>query len=401
MISVEEARESILSRISILPKEKVVIDKTLGRYLAENIVSDRNIPLWDNSAMDGYALHHEDIISPKTRLKIIYDLPAGSSPKSPVKNGEAVRIMTGAPMPPGSDAVVKREDTIETPDEIIVLKPPQKDENVRYRGEDIKEGETILSKGDYIGPAQAGILASLQRSSVYCYQRPVVAILATGNELIDIDGRLSPGAIVASNSYTLTSLVKICKAIPLYLGISKDNKKELQEFLLAAKRADLILTSGGVSVGDYDIVKEVMSSKKNHVEFWQVEMKPGKPLVFGNIGDTPAIGLPGNPVSSMVSFYQFARPAILKMMGVKNLLLPRVTAKIKTSIRKKTDRRHYLRGILKRDGADLTVDLTGPQGSGILSSMSKANCLIVLPKEKGIISSGEMVECEVIQASWE
>jgi len=401
MISVEEARESILSQISILPKEKVVIDKTLGRYLAENIVSDRNIPLWDNSAMDGYALHHEDIISPKTRLKIIYDLPAGSSPKGPVKNGEAVRIMTGAPMPPGSDAVVKREDTIETPDEVIVLKPPQKDENVRYRGEDIKEGDVILSKGDYIGPAQVGILASLQRLSVYCYQRPVVAILATGDELIDIDGRLSPGAIVASNSYTLTSLVKICGAIPLYLGISKDNKKELQKFLLAAKRADLILTSGGVSVGDYDIVKEVMSSKKNHVEFWQVEMKPGKPLVFGNIGDTPAIGLPGNPVSSMVSFYQFARPAILRMMGAKNLLLPRVTAKIKTSVRKKTDRRHYLRGILKRDGADLTVDLTGPQGSGILSSMSKANCLIVLPKEKGAISPGEMVECEVIQASWE
>jgi len=272
MISVEEARESILSQISTLPKEKVVIDRTLGRYLAEDIVSDRNLPLWDNSAMDGYALHHEDIISPKTRLKIIYDLPAGLSPKSPVKSGEAVRIMTGAPMPPGSDAVVKREDTIESPGEVIVLKPPQKDENVRYRGEDIKEGDVILSKGDYIGPAQVGILASLQRLSVYCYQRPMVAILATGDELIDIDGRLSPGIIVASNSYTLPSLVRICGAIPLYLGISKDNKKEMQGFLLAASRADLILTSGGVSVGDYDIVKEVMSSKKNHIEFWQVEM---------------------------------------------------------------------------------------------------------------------------------
>jgi molybdopterin molybdotransferase len=346
-------------------------------------------------------LHHEDIVYPKTRLKIIYDLPAGLSPKSPVRNGEAVRIMTGAPMPPGSDAVVKREDTIESPDEVIVLKPPQKDENVRYRGEDIKEGEIILSKGDYIGPAQVGILASLQRLSVYCYQKPTVAILSTGDELIDIDGRLSPGAIVASNSYTLTSLVRICGAIPLYLGISKDNKNELEGFLLASERADLILTSGGVSVGDYDIVKEVMSSKKNHVEFWQVEMKPGKPLVFGNIGDTPAIGLPGNPVSSMISFYQFARPAILKMMGAKNLLLPRVVARIKTSIKKKTDRRHYLRGILTRNGAGLTVDLTGPQGSGILSSMSKANCLIVLPKDKGTISSGEMVECEIIQASWE
>lgn len=401
MISVEEARESILSQISTLPKEKVVIDRTLGRYLAEDIVSDRNLPLWDNSAMDGYALHHEDIISPKTRLKIIYDLPAGLSPKSPVKSGEAVRIMTGAPMPPGSDAVVKREDTIESPGEVIVLKPPQKDENVRYRGEDIKEGDVILSKGDYIGPAQVGILASLQRLSVYCYQRPMVAILATGDELIDIDGRLSPGIIVASNSYTLPSLVRICGAIPLYLGISKDNKKELQGFLLAASRADLILTSGGVSVGDYDIVKEVMSSKKNHIEFWQVEMKPGKPLAFGDIGATPTIGLPGNPVSAMVSFYQFARPAILKMMGAKNLLLPRVVARIKTSIRKKTDRPHYLRGILTRDGADLTVDLTGPQGAGILSSMSKANCLIVLPKEKGIVSLGEMVECEVIQASWE
>lgn len=401
MIPVEEARDIILSHIDRLPKEKVVLDSVLGRYLAEDIVSNRDIPPWDNSAMDGYALHHGDIKSPKTRLRVVYDLPAGLSPQGSVESGEAVRIMTGAPIPPGLDAVVKREDTIESPDEVVVLKIPQRGENIRYKGEDIREGDVVLSRGDHIGPAQVGILASLQRLSVYCYQMPIVAILSTGDELIEIDEELSPGRMVTSNSYTLISLVRLSGGIPLYLGISKDNKKDLQGCLFAAKRADLILTSGGVSVGDYDIVKDVMSLEANHMEFWQVEMKPGKPLAFGDIQGIPTIGLPGNPVSSMISFYQFARPAILKMMGARNLLLPRVVARIKSPIRKKPDRRHYIRGVLEKDGPCFAVSPTGPQGSGILSSMSKANCLIVIPKDKGFISEGEMVECEVIQTSWE
>jgi len=400
MIPVEKAREIILSHVESLPPEKISVSSALGRYIAENILSDKDIPPWDNSAMDGYAVRHDDCVSTNNRLRVIYDLPAGSVPEVVVKKGEAVKIMTGAPVPYGVDTVVKREDTIEKPNTVVIKRSPKKGENIRHKGEDIKNGEKILKKGDYIGPAQIGILASLKKSNIYCAQRPMVAILATGDEVIDIDEDLTQGKIVSSNSYTLISLVKMAGGIPIYLGISKDTKKDLETKLSAARRADLILTSGGVSMGDYDIIKEVMESHENTMKFWQVEMKPGKPLAFGRIHGLPAIGLPGNPVSSMISFYQFARPAILKMMGANNLLLPRVRAKITTSVSKKPGRRHYLRGILSTDNGDLIVDTTGPQGSGILSSMGKANCFIVIPKEKSHICQDEMVDCEVIRASW-
>ncbi len=400
MLPVEKAREIILSQIRPVPAEKVMITEMLGRFLAEDIVSGIDIPPGDNSAMDGYAIKRDDITGEDTNLKIAYTLAAGNVPRSTLMHGEAVRIMTGALIPPGADTVVKREDTIESNDTVVINKIPAKGENIRFAGEDIKRGDVVLKKGTRMGPAQIGILASVKRSAAYCAQRPLVAVLTTGDEVIDIDDEASYGKIISSNSYTLMSLVRETGAIPIYLGISKDNRKDLEYKLSAAYRADLILTSGGVSMGDYDLVKDVMQSGGNRMEFWKVEMKPGKPLAFGEILGIPAIGLPGNPVSSMVSFYQFARPAILKMMGSRNLLLPRVNARLKTEIKKKPDRRHYLRGVLKLEQDEFIVYTTGPQGSGILSSMSMANCLIVVPKDKTYLPIGESVTCEIIDASW-
>ena len=400
MLPVEKAREIILSQIRPVPAEKVMITEMLGRFLAEDIVSGIDIPPGDNSAMDGYAIKRDDITGEDTNLKIAYTLAAGNVPRSTLTHGEAVRIMTGALIPPGADTVVKREDTIESNDTVVINKIPAKGENIRFAGEDIKKGEVVLKKGTRMGPAQIGILASVKRSAAYCAQRPLVAVLATGDEVIDIDDEASYGKIISSNSYTLMSLVRETGAIPIYLGISKDNREDLEYKLSAAYRADLILTSGGVSMGDYDLVKDVMQSGGNRMEFWKVEMKPGKPLAFGEILGIPAIGLPGNPVSSMVSFYQFARPAILKMMGSRYLLLPRVNARLKTEIKKKPDRRHYLRGVLKLEQDEFIVYTTGPQGSGILSSMSMANCLIVVPKDKTYLPIGESVTCEIIDASW-
>ncbi|MBN1637023.1 MAG: molybdopterin molybdotransferase MoeA [Deltaproteobacteria bacterium] len=397
MITVEDARKTILSHIEPLAPEKMYILDALGRYLAEDVHSPIAIPQVNNSAMDGYAVRSDDIVNPETKLTVIYDLPAGTLPKGPVGSNQAVRIMTGAPVPPGADAVVMRENTEESAHEVIIKTIPKKHEHIRFMGEDIAEKALVLKKGALIGPAQIGVLASIMCSMVHCHQRPVVAVLGTGDEIVDLDQDLSEGKVVSSNSYTLISLIKTIGGIPLYLGIAKDNRQDLQEKFSRAKRADLILTSGGVSLGDYDLVKKIMTSGENRMEFWQVEMKPGKPLAFGNINGIPAIGLPGNPVSTMISFYQFARPAILKMLGADNLMLPCVKAKLKTPLKKKTDRAHYIRGILRTQGQELVVSSTGPQGSGILTSMADANCFIVLPKETSSAEVNELVECELFQ----
>ena len=400
MLPVEKAREIILGQITPLPPEKLCLEAARGRYLAEDVTAPFDIPLVTNSAMDGYAVRLQDITSEATRLTVIYDLPAGATPARALGEGEAVRIMTGAPIPEGADAVVMREMTEEHASEVIIRSVPQRGDHFRFRGEDIHEGDVVLEHGDLLEAAQIGVLASLKHSLVHVHQRPIVAVLSTGDEVVDLDEDLSPGKVVASNAYTLSSLIRGLGAIAVNLGIARDTRADLECMMGRAARADLLLSSGGVSMGDYDIVKEVMSAGTNRMEFWQVAMKPGKPLAFGIISGVPTIGLPGNPVSSMISFYQFARPAILKMLGSRQLLLPRITARIMEPIRKKADRPHYIRGILAREGSDLCVRTTGPQGSGILTSMAKANCFIVLPAETTQIHPGDSVECEVFHPVW-
>jgi molybdopterin molybdotransferase len=395
MLSVEKARDTILSHLKTLPPEKVSLENALGRYLAEDIVSSIEIPASNNSAMDGYAVRCEDISSAGTTLTISSVLPAGAVPERPLEKGQAVKIMTGATIPAGADAVVKREDTKETQGSVTIQNVPKRHEHIRFRGEDITIGATVLSAGDLIGPAQVGVLASLRRLVVPVHQRPVVAVIATGDEIAEIDEAVSPEKITSSNSYTLISLVRASGGIPLYLGIAKDSRDDLKNKLDEARRSDLILTSGGVSMGDYDIVRALMSEDGNTLVFWKVDMKPGRPLAFGSLAGIPAIGLPGNPVSTMTSFYQFARPAILKMMGARNLLLPRIRARLATALEHTGDRPHFMRGVLEKKAEDLSVRPTGPQGSGILTSMASGNCFIVLPKGKTHVDQGEYVECEV------
>lgn len=400
MITVEQARDIIVSRITPLPAEKIALDQAVGRYLAEDIVSGMDIPPWDNSAMDGYAVRIQDVPREGVRLNVSYEIPAGSLPQGPLGEGRAVKIMTGAPVPPGTDAVVKREDTGEYGDSVVIRTVPRKHANIRFAGEDIRTGDLILEKGTLLEAPEIGVLASLRRRMVFCRQRPVVAIIATGDEVADLDEELTEGKIPSSNSSSLISRARQLGAIPLYLGIARDTAADLREKFTRAARADLILTSGGVSMGDYDVVRDVMTEGGNSMEFWKVRVKPGRPLAFGVINDIPAIGLPGNPVSTMLSFDLFARPAILKFMGARTLTLPRVRARLTEGIRGSNDRPQYVRGILKRCGDELCVSPTGPQGSGILSSMARGNCYMIVPQGSKILEKGEYAECEIFRTSW-
>ena len=250
MIPIEKAREIILNRMPVLPAERVPLDAALGRYLAEDVISTLDIPSFNNSAMDGYAVRSADIRNPGVRLEIASVLPAGVSPGQPIDQGQAAKIMTGAPVPQGSDAVVRREDTVEEKDHVRINIVPEKHENIRFRGEDIAVGQRVLLSGDLLGPAQIGVLASLRRPFVDVGQRPVVAVLATGDEIAELGEEAGPRAIISSNSHTLISLLRASGAIPLYLGIAKDQRSDLKARISRALRCDLILTSGGVSMGD-------------------------------------------------------------------------------------------------------------------------------------------------------
>ncbi len=393
MISVEEARKTILSKINVLPAEKVFITEATGRCLAEDIISEVDVPPWDNSAMDGYAVSIKDIESVPARIHVSQDIPAGAIPLK-LETGTSAKIMTGAPVPEGADAVVMREDTEETQEWVVIRKKPGKNENIRFRGEDIKKGSVVLGKGTMISPSHAGLFASIRKMMIYCHQIPRIAVLSTGDEIRDIDEDNIKGKITSSNTYSLISLIRQAGGEPINLGIARDDKKHLEKCLSASGRADLIITSGGVSVGDYDMVKDVLTSGNNVMEFWKVAIKPGKPLAFGSISGIPAIGLPGNPASVVVAFYQFVRPAIMKMIGSDRVLLPRIKARLNADIKKKADRPHYVRATLTL-WPEPSVMPSGEQGSGVLSTMTSSNCFIVLPGEVSIAEKDTIVECEI------
>ena len=327
MIKIEEALKIILGHIKdVSPEtEEIKLDNMLDRVLAEDVYAKINIPQMDNSAMDGYALKFLDTfgvdkLKSKT-LKVIHDLPAGTVTDKKIKTGEVIRIMTGASMPQGADSVIMVEDTEkEKEDYVKVFREVKVGENVRKNGEDIKKGDLVISKGTLLNPACIGLLASLGISKVKVNKKPEVAVLATGDEVKDVEEKLTPGALYNSNTYTLYSSIIKCGAIPKNLGIAKDCLEELEEHIKKGLDSDIILTSGGISVGDYDFVKPVLAKMGTDIKFWKVAIKPGKPLVFGMIFGPkgkriPMFGLPGNPVSSMVSFEVFVRPVILKMLG--------------------------------------------------------------------------------------
>jgi molybdopterin molybdotransferase len=401
MISVEEALDKILIRVQPLGYEKVSILEALGRVCAEDIFANRDIPPFDNSGMDGYAARVEEIqdasANHPVRLEVIEDLPAGFIPKKRVERGKAIRIMTGAPIPEGADTVVPVEDTKKDDRFALIFRATLRGEHIRKAGEDVRKGECVISVGDLIDPAGIGMLASLGRSFVAVYQKPIVAILCTGEELVDVDGDLEGNKIISSNSYSLAAQVKDCGAIPIQLGIARDQKDEIERKLLKGLRADVIISSAGVSVGDYDFVKDVLGDLGVEVVFWRVAMKPGMPVAFGMIQGKPVFGLPGNPVSSMVSFEQFVRPSLLKMMGYRKVFRPVVDAILREGIQKRPGRRHFIRAFVTFEKDQYFVLPTGAQGSGILHSMVKANGLMVIPEEREIVKAGERVKVQLFE----
>jgi molybdopterin molybdotransferase len=405
MISVEEALNRILETIVPLALEKVNILDALGSIVGEDVCANRNVPPKDNSAMDGYAIRWQDTLGASKEhpviLTVIEDIPAGTIPHKRVGTGEASRIMTGAPIPNGADSVMRMEDTEKNGQQVKIFAGAKKGQDIRGAGEDVKEGEKVICRGEVIRPAEIGMLATLGRSFISVYQTPVVAVLATGDELVDIDEKPTPWQIISSNSYSIAAQILECGGIPLQIGIAKDTREDLVAKFKAAMRADIIVSSGGVSVGDYDLVKDIMKEVGNNMQFWQVAMRPGKPLAFGSLEGIPVFGLPGNPVSSMVSFEQFVRPSILKMMGHKNLFRKTVRATTKEDITKKKGTKHFIRCTVEYEDGKYSVTTTGEQGSGILKSMVRANGLIVLPENSTSVRAGEAVTVQLIDRSLE
>jgi len=411
MVSVEEALQKILSCIEVLePETKPILD-CLGQVLAEDIRSTIDIPPLDNSAMDGYAVKAEDMrgaseASPKI-LSVTGKIAAGSMPRGEVKRGSAIRIMTGAPLPQGADAVVPFEDTDEVArkashrdlSQIGILREVREGTNIRRKGEDIAKGSLVLKKGTVLRPAETGVLASLGHPAVAVIRRPIVSILATGDELTDIDQPLPAGKIYNSNTYTIAAEVRRYGGIAKILGIGRDSVRSLEQKIDEGLDSDMLITSGGVSKGDYDVVKDVLA-KCGEITLQTVCMKPGKPLAFGMIGKGSRkishLGLPGNPVSSMVTFEQFARPAILKMMGKSNLAKPSIRAIMEDDVVDTDVRRLFARVTVAKRNGKYYARVTGPQGSGILTSMVKANGLAVIPENTKRVKKGDIIEVQML-----
>jgi len=401
LTSVSDALQHILENITPLSTERCPITACLNRVLAEDVMATDNIPPFKNSAMDGYAVIAADVAhaSPTSpvHLRVTATIAAGETPTSPVTAGCAARIMTGAPMPDGADAVVRFEDTHSNEaEQVSILYAPHLNENVRPIGEDVQTGSVVLSAGHVLRPQDIGMIAAVGQREITVYRVPRVAILATGDELVEIDAPLSAGKIRNSNEYTQSALIESYNAIPVQLGIAKDNASAFLSKLEngLAQNVNLILTSAGVSAGDYDVVKNVLSDKGD-MQFWQVAIKPGKPLGFGHFRGIPIIGLPGNPVASMVAFEVFARAAIMKLSGHRNFEKPQLKAIVQEDVHN-SGRRHYMRAHLYRAEDEYRVTTRGSgvnvQGSGILSSMVWANSLVVVPNNVTFLPAGSSVD---------
>jgi molybdopterin molybdotransferase len=393
LMSADDALARILAGVPALPAAETPLLDALGLVLSDDIAADRDVPPFRNSAMDGYAVRGDDVASAPVELRVVGEVPAGQMPDRSVGPGEAMRIMTGAPVPDGADTVVRVEDTDNASDVVTIAAATPKGMAIREAGEDLKKGETVLTKGTVLRAAEIGLLASVGRARVLVRKRPRVAVFSTGDEIVDLDAPLAPGQIRDSNRYTLASAIRAAGAEPWVRGIVRDSPDALRAALREAIAADAIVTSGGVSVGDHDHLKPVLS-ELGKIDFWAIAIRPGRPLAFGELADgdrrVPIFGLPGNTVSSLVTFEIFVRPALLRMQGRANVSRPRAKARLLDPIDKIGSLRFFARGIHEPDAG--TVRLTGPQGSGILRSMSLANCLIDLPVGPSRIEQGEIVD---------
>jgi molybdopterin molybdotransferase len=395
MLSVEEALQQILSKVKPLPTERVDLVASLGRVLAESVRSTRVIPPWPNSSMDGYAVRATDT-RPGAALTVVGRVVAGALPDRPVGPGEAMRIFTGAPLPGGADAVVPQEDVDAAEPRVTLRGVTERGAYVRPAGEDVRVGDLVLEAGTVLGPAEIGLLATLGRSQIEVSRRPRVAVLSTGSELADLGSEPGPGQIPNANTYSLLAQVMEAGGVAINLGVAPDRLDVIAERIARGREADVLVSSAGVSVGDLDLVRDALVAAGATLHLWKVNMRPGKPITFGTLGDRPVFGLPGNPVSAMVTFELFVRPALLAMQRRRRLGRPRVHAIAADRIENHGPRWGYLRVSLEERDGRWRARLTGDQGSGILRSMVAADGLAVVAPDT-TLATGDEVEVILIR----
>jgi molybdopterin molybdotransferase len=409
MLSVAEASERILSEIRPLADERVPLGRSLGRVCAEDIAAAVTMPPWSNSSMDGYAVRSADITAVMTgkpvKLRVVATIAAGEFAPRGIRRGEAMRIMTGAPVPGGADSVIRKEDTDGGKKSVEIRDARDVWKNVRPAGEDYQRGDTLAKRGTPIRPALIGVLASSGVSSVKVFKRPRVAIISSGDELVEIDDFkqvIKGRKIVSTNGYTLEALTRVTGGVPISLGIAADTKAALRRKLQKARGADLILTSAGVSVGDMDYTRDVFSALGGEQRFWRVKMRPGAPLAFGVLDGVPWIGVSGNPVSAMVSFELFVRPALRKMQGYPTPFRRTVSVTLDEDITIGAKLTHFLRAIVSRDNdGALVARLTGHQSSAALTSMTRANALLIVPEKSQHVAKGAQLKAIMLDQSLE
>lgn len=405
MINIKEALERVLAEAKPLAPEEKPLPEILGQALAEDVFAPHDIPPFDNSAMDGFAVRAADTAGASAAVPVSLALretiPAGHDPSEVVGPGEAAKIMTGAPLPAGADSVVEVEVTREEDGRVFILKEFTFGTNVRRHGEDVVRGQQVLSAGDVAGPAEIGFLASLGFSRVSVHRRPRVAVISTGSELVEPGQPLSPGKIRNSNGYSLEAQCRQLGLEPERLGIAPDEYEATRRLMEQGLGYDVLITSGGVSVGEYDFVKDVQEDLGVERRLWQVAMKPGKPLAFGVRGDTLVFGVPGNPVAAMVSFELFVRPALLRLMGYRRVKRPVFRAVLQEPVKNRAGRVQVVRVRAWWEDGRWLASSTGPQGSGILRSMVLANGLVFVPAEATSLPAGAEVDLVLLRESLE
>ncbi len=395
-VTLQAARDLVLASIRPLGSERVPLVGGVGRVLAEDVRAERRIPPADNSAMDGFAVRAEDVRRVPASLRVVEDLPAGRRSVRKLGPGEAARIMTGAAIPEGADAVVPIELTEAAPDHVTVLRAVASRENVRDAGSDVEPGTLVAAAGAVLRPAHLGMLAALGRASVRVHVRARVAVLATGDEIVEPEALCDDGRIAGSNSYTLSAALAEIGAEPVNLGIAPDQPAVIEARFREALRCDAVISTGGVSVGDRDFIKAVLADLGGELRLWRIRLKPGAPLAFAVLGGRPVFGLPGNPVSSLVTFEQLVRPSVLRMMGHTNVFRPVARAVLDEEYRKPAGRMHLVRVVLAERDGRLRARPTGDQSSGILLSMVRADALAIVPAETTVVPAGTEVAVQLL-----
>lgn len=399
-LQVSEAQRVVLESIATTGTEQVRLEQALGRVLAEEVRANRDQPPYDVSAMDGYALRSADLGNIPAMLEIIEDIKAGDLPRKTLAPGQCARIMTGAPLPPDADAVIRVEDTGALANNRVQVNQSVKPgHDIRRLGENMRNGEVVLNSGTEITPGVIGVLATVKRAQVQVYRRPRVAILSTGNELEGLDEPVDPNKIPDANSYALMAQVQALGIEPVLLGIARDDPKELENYLKRGLEYDVLLVSGGTSVGVHDYVRPTIEALGAQMLFWRVAMKPGHPVAFGKVGEKIIFGLPGNPVSSMVCFEEFVAPALRRMMGYARTHRRTIEARLTHDVKHQPGRTEFIRVMLAKEEGGYAATSTGAQGSGMLLSMAKADGLAVVPADSNGLAAGSTVTVQLIDGT--